>query len=138
MDGKSEIRNLRFFFTAGCCYAFPVHIDSYSFGRIRVDGIDYSKDVILLRNEVRSPWWRSAGGHVYAPTDLEEVVAAAPEIVVLGTGYFGRVKVLDETLTVCAEAGSEVIVEKTSRAVESFNQLAAEGRDVVAALHLTC
>jgi hypothetical protein len=117
---------------------WPMHIDSYSFGRIRVDGIDYSEDAILLRNEVRSPWWRSAGGHVFAPTDLEEVVAAAPEIVVLGTGYFGRVKVPDKTLKVFAEAGSEVIVEKTSRAVETFNQLAAEDRDVAAALHLTC
>jgi hypothetical protein len=120
------------------CYALFVNIESYSFGCIRVDGIDYAEDVILLRSEVRSPWWRSAGGHVYAPTDLEEVVTAAPEIVVLGTGYFGRVMVLDETLTVFAEAGSEVIIEKTSRAVESFNQLAAEGRDVAAALHLTC
>jgi hypothetical protein len=117
---------------------WPMHIDSYSFGRIRVDGIDYAEDVILLRGEVRSPWWRSAGGHVFAPTDLEEVVAAAPEIVVLGTGYFGRVKVPDKTLKVFAEAGSEVIVEKTSRAVETFNQLAAEDRDVAAALHLTC
>ena len=115
-----------------------MHIDSYSFGRIRVDGIDYTEDVIMLRGEVRSPWWRSAGGHVYAPADLEEVVAAAPEIVVLGIGYFGRVKVLDETLTECADAGSEVIVEKTGRAVETFNQFVAEGRDVAAALHLTC
>ena len=117
---------------------WPMHIDSYSFGRIRVDGIDYSEDVILLRGEVRSPWWRSAGGHVYAPTDLEEVVAATPEVVILGTGYFGRVKVLDETRTVLADVGSEVVVEKTSRAVETFNQLATEGRDVAAALHLTC
>ena len=115
-----------------------MHIDSYSFGRIRVDGDDYSKDVILLRGEVRSPWWRAAGGHIYALTDLEEVMAAVPEIVVLGIGYFGRVKVLDETLTVFAEAGSEVVVERTGGAVETFNRLAAEGRDVAAALHLTC
>ena len=115
-----------------------MHIDFYSFGRIRIDGIDYTKDVILLRGKVRSPWWRSAGGHIYAPADLEEVVAAAPEIVVLGTGHFGRVKVLDETLKVFADAESEVIVEKTSRAVETFNQLAAAGRNVAAALHLTC
>ena len=120
------------------CYAFSMHIDSYSFGRIRVDGIDYTEDVIMLRGEVRSPWWRSAGGHIYAPTDLEEVVATAPEIVILGTGYFGRVKILDETRTVLADVDSEVIVEKTSRAVEIFNQLAAEDRDVAAALHLTC
>ena len=35
-------------------------------------------------------------------------MAAAPEVVILGTGYFGRVKVLDETLAALAEAGSEI------------------------------
>ncbi len=115
-----------------------MHIDSYSFGSIRIDGVDYSDDVILLGGDVRSPWWREAGGHIYAPKDLEELMAAAPEIVVLGTGYFGRVKVLDETLTAFADVGSEVVVERTGGAVETFNRLAAEGRDVTAALHLTC
>jgi hypothetical protein len=115
-----------------------MHIDSYSFGSIRIDGVDYSDDVILVGGDVRSPWWREAGGHIYALTDLEELMAAAPEVVVLGTGYFGRVRVLDETLTRFADVGSEVIVEKTGRAVETFNQLAAAGRDVAAALHLTC
>ena len=115
-----------------------MHIDSYSFGSIRIDGVDYSDDVILMGGDVRSPWWREAGGHIYALTDLEELMAAAPEVVVLGTGYFGRVKVLEETLTGFADVGSEVIVEKTGRAVETFNQLADAGRDVAAALHLTC
>ncbi len=115
-----------------------MQIDSYSFGRIRVDGIDYAKDVILLRGEIRSPWWRAAGGHVFAVADLKQVVAAAPEVVVLGTGYFGRVKVLEETLKEFADAGSEVVAERTGGAVEAFNRLAAEGRDVAAALHLTC
>lgn len=115
-----------------------MHIDSYSFGSICIDGRDYSVDVILLGDEVKSPWWRSAGGHVYAVEDLEDVLSAAPEAVVLGTGYFGRVKVLAETLTALAEAGSEIVVERTGGAVEYFNRFAAEGRDVAAALHLTC
>ena len=115
-----------------------MHIDSYSFGSIQIDGKDYASDVVLLGGDVKSPWWREAGGHVYAPTDIEEVVAAAPEVVVLGTGYFGRVKVLEETLTGFADIGSAVIVEKTGRAVETFNRLAAADRDVAAALHLTC
>jgi len=76
-----------------------MHIDSYSFGSIRIDGRDYSGDVILLGGDVRGSWWREAGGHVYAAEDFAELLAAAPEVVVLGTGYFGRVKVLEETLT---------------------------------------
>ncbi len=113
-------------------------IDSYSFGSIQIDGKDYSTDVILLGGDVQSPWWREAGGHVYAVEDFEELVAAAPEVVVLGTGYFGRVKVLDETISALAEAGSEIVVERTGGAVECFNRFADEGRDVAAALHLTC
>ena len=106
-----------------------MHIDSYSFGSIQIDGRDYSGDVILLGGDVRGAWWREAGGHVYAVEDFGELLAAAPEVVVLGTGYFGRVKVLEETLTEFADAGSEVLVERTGGAVETFNRLVAEGRD---------
>ena len=35
-----------------------MHIDKYSFGNIRIDGRDYSQDVILLGEEVKGPWWR--------------------------------------------------------------------------------
>jgi hypothetical protein len=115
-----------------------MHINSYSFGSIQIDGRDYSVDLILLGGDVRSPWWREAGGHVYAVEDFDELLAAAPEVVVLGTGYFGRVKVLDETLTALSEGGSEVVVERTGGAVEAYNRFAADGRDVAASLHLTC
>jgi hypothetical protein len=115
-----------------------MQIESYSFGTIRIDGRVYSTDVVLLGDDVKNPWWREAGGHVYAVEDLSEVLEAAPEVVVLGTGYFGRVKVLDETIEALAKAGSEIVVEKTGGAVEYYNRFTTEGRDVAAALHLTC
>lgn len=113
-----------------------MRIGSYSFGRIDVDGVVYTQDVIILRERVVSPWWREAGGHVFASLDFADVIAADPEVVVLGTGLFGRVKVLPELLKELS--GSEVVVERTGRAVEAFNRLSDDGRDVVAALHLTC
>ena len=64
------------------------------------------------------------------------MIESEPEVVVLGTGYFARVKVPHETFE--ALRASELIVEKTGRAVETFNRLSEDGRDVVAALHLTC
>lgn len=115
-----------------------MHIDSYSFGRIQIDGRDYSVDVILLGGDVKSPWWRDAGGHIYAVKDFNDLLAAAPEVVVLGTGYFGRVEVLEETLSAFADRGSEIVVERTGGAVEAYNRFASDGRDVAAALHLTC
>jgi hypothetical protein len=115
-----------------------MRIEHYSFGRIRIDGTDYTNDVILLKGKVISPWWRSAGGHVFAPEDLGEVISAAPEVVVLGTGHVGLVKVRGETIKAFEHAGTEVVEERTSMAVEEFNRLEAEGRDVAAAFHLTC
>jgi hypothetical protein len=115
-----------------------VRIDSYRFGRIVVDGRPYGRDLLIVDGSVRSPWWRSAGGHVFAPEDLEAIVDAAPAHVVLGTGYFGRVEVLDSTHQTLAGLGCEVHVARSRRAVEIFNHLAASGENVAAGLHLTC
>ena len=115
-----------------------MRIDSYSFGAIRIDGVEYSHDVILYREHATSPWWREAGSHVFAPPDLEQLIESGPETVVLGTGYFGRVRVQDDTVSAFADQGTKVVVEKTGRAVEEYNRLVDEGVDVAAALHLTC
>jgi len=115
-----------------------MRIDSYGFGRIRIDDVLFTEDVIILGGVVRSPWWRRTGGHVYAPDDLEEVVAAAPKWVLLGTGYFGLARVPDATLRALRTAGSRVVCDRTTPIVERFNRLSEEGREVAAALHLTC
>jgi hypothetical protein len=115
-----------------------MHIDSYGFGRIRIDGADYEQDVLLVRERVLSPWWREAGGHVYAPEDLEPLITLAPEVVCLGTGYFGRVTVQEATVEAFRVAGSQVVVARTGRVVEEYNRLVEEGCDAAAALHLTC
>jgi hypothetical protein len=115
-----------------------MHIDGYRFGRIEIDGVVYGDDVLLLRDEVLSPWWRDAGGHVFAARDLQELIDAAPEVVFLGTGYHGRVRVEDGALAAFDEAGTRVVVDRTGPVVERFNRLIEEGRDAAAALHLTC
>jgi hypothetical protein len=115
-----------------------MQIESYRFGRIRIDGTDYAKDLMIVGGRVHSPWWRDAGGHTYAPGDLRPLIDKAPEVVCLGTGFFGRVRVRDETLEAFAELGTRVVRDRTGRVVEEFNRLAREGRDVAAALHLTC
>ena len=115
-----------------------MHIDRYTFGRIRIDGREYTKDVLIIGGAVRSPWWRSAGGHVFAPDDLSEVIEAQPQVVCLGTGALGMVTVEPATVAAFGRAGTRVVQDRTARVVEVFNRLAAEGRDVAAALHLTC
>lgn len=113
-------------------------IHHYRFGRIVVDGVAHTADVILLPDRVIAPWWRKAGGHVFAPADLGPVLDAAPEAVVLGTGHDGRVRVPRDTLEALRTTGAEVVVVPTGQAVEEYERRRTAGERVAAALHLTC
>jgi hypothetical protein len=112
-------------------------IEDYAFGRVVVDGETHTKDVVILADRVRANWWRRRGHEVCAE-DLHEVLAASPEVVVIGTGAYGAVEVLAEARAVLEQAGAEIVAEPTAAACETFNRLRAEGREAVAALHLTC
>jgi hypothetical protein len=115
-----------------------VHIDRFRFGSVRIDGVDYTEDLIILAGVVQSPWRREAGGHIFAPADLAAIIDSAPDVVCLGTDAVGMVKVEDATLEAFEAAGTEVVIDRTGKIIEAFNRLTAEGRSVAAALHLTC
>ncbi len=113
-------------------------IESYNFGRITVDGKLYTSDVIVSPDGVDDTWWRQKG-HELAPGDLEPVWKANPEVLVIGTGAYGVMKVQPETDRLMRQRCAEVHVLPTTEAWRRYNELAARGdRRVVAALHLTC
>lgn len=111
-------------------------IESYSFGEIIIDGHRYCKDVIVYPDRVEGQWWRKAG-HSLAPEDIPEVFRSAPEILIIGQGSPGRMRVPAETQRRLEAAGMEVIVEATHQACKTYNRLRGRRR-IVAALHLTC
>jgi hypothetical protein len=112
------------------------HIDSYSFGRIVIDGRTYTRDVMVTPSGVIPEWWRKEG-HSLAPEDLAEVVRAAPEVFVMGCGAHGVLKVPEGTRRWLAEMGMDLVELPTPGAVERYNRLTPE-KKVVAGLHLTC
>ncbi|MCD6263234.1 Mth938-like domain-containing protein [Candidatus Bathyarchaeota archaeon] len=112
-------------------------IDSYRFGRIVVDGVEYTKDLIIFPDRVKSDWWRRRG-HELAVEDLEEVLEEKPEVLVVGTGAYGLMRVLEETRRRLKEEGIELIAQRTGKAYKTYNELLKSGRRVAAALHLTC
>ena len=75
----------------------PPRISSYKFGHIEIDGQGYTSDVIILPGGVK-PDWRRAEGHALRPGDLTAVLGAAPEVLVIGQGEHGYMKVADETV----------------------------------------
>jgi len=112
-------------------------IEEYSFGRIRIDGKEFTSDVIVYPERVNAPWWRREG-HRLDPEDLVEVLREPPEVLVIGTGSSGCMEVPVQTLKALQSKRIEPRVAKTADAVKDFNRLQKEGARVVAALHLTC
>ena len=115
----------------------PMNIDAYEFGRIDIGGKTFTSDVIVLSDGVLDGWWRKEG-HRLQMEDLEAVLRSKPEMLIIGTGYFGRMAVPEGTRSRLDSLGIDVITEKTGQAVKEFNRLQHQYARVVAALHLTC
>jgi hypothetical protein len=114
-----------------------MHIDSYKFGKVVIGGTAYSSDCLILGDSVQADWWRKQG-HLLAVEDLQPVIAAKPSVLVVGCGASGILKVPQETRQVLQSQNIELIALNTAEAVDRFNELLERGKNVAAALHLTC
>ena len=108
----------------------------YEFGRMNIDGREYTSDLTLFPDRVKGNWWRKEG-HKLLKEDLVEIIEAKPEVLVVGTGYSGLVKIPKETENFVRSMGIELIAEPTEKAVRHYNELSKVKR-VLAAFHLTC
>lgn len=111
-------------------------VESYRFGQMVVDGEEHTNDLILLPDRVISNWWRDQG-HRLSVVDLEEVFDAQPEVLVVGTGANGVMRVPEETREAVRQAGIELEIAKTGQAWKRYNDLQQE-RAAAGAFHLTC
>ncbi|MGO9017968.1 MAG: Mth938-like domain-containing protein [Syntrophobacteraceae bacterium] len=112
-------------------------IGHYNFGEIEVDGKRYTGDIKIIEGTVISDWWR-AQGHKLASSDIEDILSGSPEILVVGKGLPGRMKVSDELRERLALIGTSLVDEPTPKAVETFNSLKKSGKKVAGVFHLTC
>ena len=111
-------------------------IDSYSFGSVTVNGKSYDSDVIIYPDRVNPSWWRKQG-HNLCLEDLEEVLRYKPEVLVVGQGKPGLMKVPGAIIDRLHREGIEVVTGSTEKAIRAYNELCSK-KKVVAALHLTC
>jgi len=111
-------------------------IDSYDFGKIVIKGRRYTTDLIVFPDRVRDGWWRKEG-HSLHVKDIDEAIRDNPEVLIVGTGHSGLMKIPAETREYIKSKGIELIAQRTAEACKTFNRL-VKSKKVVAALHLTC
>ena len=113
-------------------------IESYSPGRVVIDGVEHHHDVIVMPDRVLTEWWRR-DGHSLAMEDLDDVLEDLPERLILGCGYSSQLHPDPAVLEALRARGVKVEALPTDQAVERFEELEARNpAAVAAALHLTC
>ncbi|NVM04351.1 MAG: hypothetical protein HWN67_18645 [Candidatus Helarchaeota archaeon] len=111
-------------------------ISNYKFGQITVNNKNYGSDLTICRGKVFPNWWREEG-HLLQLSDIEDKLRVKPEILVVGTGCYGVMKIDDSLRNYCKN--NEIILAEfpTGKAVDYFNNLKDKSKAVLA-IHLTC
>lgn len=112
-------------------------VEAYSFGSIHINGKKYNSDIIIFPEKIEQNWWRNSG-HNLIPDDIRKVLDFKPTDIIIGTGAFGVMKVPQSTINEIENLGINLHIEKTGKAVDTFNTLIKTDKKIVACLHLTC
>ena len=112
-------------------------IENNAFGSILVDGQNYTTDILIYPDgHVADNWWRKHG-HRLAFEDIANLIDTKPEIIVIGSGVYGRMlpeSGLEEALKA---RGIALVMEATGDAIAQFNRLRAKHK-TGGGFHLTC
>ena len=112
-------------------------IEKYRFGKMVINGKDYTTDLIILPDSIITNWRRKKG-HSLCMEDLNAIIEDEIEICVIGTGKFGLVEVSDTVIAELKSKKIDVIVKKSSDAVSEYNKLIEKNKKIAAAFHLNC
>lgn len=119
-------------------------INSFAWGRFVINGEPHSaegegvgKDICLMDGEVRA--WHERHGHRLDSHMVETAINNGKEILIIGNGVRGRIRVTGKTRKAIKDGGiKELIVEPTPEACETYNRLVRAGDQVVLLAHGTC
>lgn len=112
-------------------------IENYKFGMIKINGEYFDYDIEIRWNGEVLKWWREQS-HVINIEAVERAVSRNPDEIIIGTGEFGMAKVTEQVKEFIKSKGIDLIIRKTRRATEIFNEEIKTGKRVIAILHLTC
>jgi hypothetical protein len=112
-------------------------ITEFSFGRIVVDGKICNNDIKIIQGKLVPDWWRKSG-HTVDVEDVQDALEAEPEILIIGKGKPGYMKLTDALRRYLKDHHIQLIDEPTADAVKMYNQLVNKGKRVSGGFHVGC
>jgi len=116
-------------------------IESTTFGSITIDGKTYNHDVIVrLSGEVVKRKKRMSKkyygtSHILSKDEAKFVFEKGCDVIIIGSGQEGNVRLSPEAEDYFAKKGCEVLLQPTQKAIRSFNRSA---KRKIALMHVTC
>jgi hypothetical protein len=114
-------------------------LGKFHFGSIRIDDVTYGRDVvidrgrILKRKKKRSRKFRAEFGHT--PVSVEERIPWKCRRLVIGTGRYGSLPVMDEVKHEAHRRSVDLLILTTDEALEALSE---KPEHTNAILHVTC
>lgn len=107
-------------------------ITAYEPGRLHLNSGEYQRSVVVYQDQLITDWQVSTLDELTAD-HIEQLVTMGPQIILLGTGRTHEFPHA-ATLAHAYQHGVGVEVMQTDAACRTYNILATEGRNVLAAL----
>ena len=111
----------------------------FHFGRIKIDDVMYERDVVIDRGRIRKrkkePSKKFGAEFGHTPVSVEERIPWKCQRLVIGTGRYGSLPVMDEVKKEAHRRKIDLLILSTDEALEA---LSAKPEHTNAILHVTC
>jgi hypothetical protein len=118
-----------------------MRIESSEFGNVTIDGQTYPHDVVIsisgkVRKRKKKLSKKQYGtSHIISKEEAKSIFEKGCELLIVGAGQEGQVRLSPEARDYLAKKGCAVVVQPTQEAIERFNQSAAKK---IGLIHVTC
>ena len=111
-------------------------IEEFKFGFFRINGKEYYDDIKILGSTIKQ--WPDRERHDVKLINLKDILEFNPELLIVGIGASGLLKVPKEIEQHLRQKNIKLLVQKTTEACESYNKAITEKKKVAALFHGTC
>ncbi|MBN2331413.1 MAG: hypothetical protein JXC85_06365 [Candidatus Aenigmarchaeota archaeon] len=112
-----------------------LNVEYKKFGEITINGQVYYSDMTVYWNGKIAYRGKE---HVIEFGEFMKILKSEPEIVVIGKGDEGVLKISEEVLQWAKGKSVDLYFERTAKAADIFNAFANQGKRVVGIFHVTC